>query len=163
MEEKTLTLKNKTNVLTIKINRENGEYTGNDLVFNLKDIELVGRYDEMFSKLKKNDEWFNNQKIIINKQQDFQNKDDFLTNNQKRLYEANKEYLKRQMSAFNLFLGDNGVEKLLDGGSFDIDSIMIIKEYIEKQIMPYLNVTKDNITKEIKEKYKVDTQEEVLQ
>jgi len=162
MEEK-LTLKNKTNILTIKIYRENGEYTGNDLIFNLKDIELIGRYDEMHQKLTNNTKWYDNQKIIINKQQDFQPKDSLISNNQKKLYELTKEYLKKQTKAFELFLGDGAIDKVLDGGTFDIDSIMIIREYIEEQIMPHLKVTKENITKEIKDKYNLDVKEEVLE
>jgi len=162
MEEK-LVLKNKTNLLTIKIYRENGEYTGNDLVFNLKDIELIGRYDEMHNLLTKNTEWYNNQKIIINKQQDFQPKNSIMTNNQKRLYEITKEYLKKQTNAFEMFLGKGAIDKVLDGGSFDMDSIMIIRDYIEEQILPHLNVTKDNITKELKDKYNVEAKEEVLE
>lgn len=162
-EKKYINLKNKTNVLKLYLRTEEGEETGEFLEFNLKDIELVGRYDEMMTKLQKNDEWLQNQKVIINKQQDFKNKNNFMTNNQKMLYEVTKEYLKRQTETFNMFLGDNGVQKLLNGGTFDIDSIMIIRDYIQEQILPYLNITKENITKEIKEKYKINVKEEVLE
>jgi len=152
MEEK-LTLKNKTNVLTINIYRENGEYTGNNLVFNLKNLDTIGKYDEMHQKLTKNTKWYNDQKIIIRKQQDFKSKDSLMTNNEKKLYELNKEYLKKQIKAFDLFLGDGGVNKVLDGDSFDLDSILIIRDYIEKQILPYLKISKENIVKEMNEKY----------
>lgn len=158
MEEK-LTLKNKTNILTIKIYRENGEYTGNDLTFNLKNLDTIGKYDEMYQKLSKNTQWYDSQKVIINKQQDFQPKNSLMTNNQKKLYELNKEYLKKQIQAFDLFLGDGGVNKVLDGDSFDLDSILIIREYIEKQIMPHLKITKENINSELKEKYNINIKE----
>ena len=162
-EKKFIDLKNKTNVLVFHLRTEDGKETGETLKFNLKDIELLGRYDEMFSQLKKNDEWYRNQKVIIDKKQEIKGKNDFLSNKQKMLYEASKEYLKKQAKAFDLFLGNGGVEKLLNHDTLDMDSIAIIKEYIDKQILPCLEITEENISKEIKEKYKIDIKEEVLE
>lgn len=162
-EKKFIDLKNKTNVLVFHIRTEEGKETGDTLKFNLKDIELLGRYDEMFNQLQKNDEWYRNQKIIIGKQQEVKEKNSFMSNKQKLLYEVSKEYLKKQAKAFDLFLGNGGVEKLLNHDTLDMDSIAIIKDYIDNQILPYLEITKENINKEIKEKYKVDIKEEVLE
>lgn len=162
-EKKFIDLKNKTNVLTLYIRTEDGKETGESLKFNLKDVEILGRYDEMYSQMKKNEEWYKNQRIIIGKKQEEKDDNSFLTNKQKMLYEASKEYLKRQAKAFNLFLGNGGVEKLLNHESLDMDSIAIINDYIDKQILPYLEVTKDNINKEIKDKYNINVKEEVLE
>ena len=47
---------NKSDVLTLKIETEDGKDTGEYLEFNLSDIELPLRYQELLEKDKKNKE-----------------------------------------------------------------------------------------------------------
>ena len=66
-----------------------------------------------------------------------------------------------------MFLGENGVEKLLNGRKLGWTSLQEIDEIIAKQISPYLDLRMDKITEKIKSKYKQtvenDKKEEVLE
>ena len=55
-----------------------------------------------------------------------------------------------------MFLGENGVEKLLYGRKFDWETLEEVNNIIKNQISPQLNITMDNITNKIKNKYKIE-------
>ena len=61
---------NKNSVLRLKIQTEEGKDTGEVLEFQLDDIELPLRYQELLEKDKKNKEYLKNQMLIIDKRQD---------------------------------------------------------------------------------------------
>ena len=52
-----------------------------------------------------------------------------------------------------MFLGENGVQKLLNGRKVGWTTLQEIDEIIEKQISPYFDKAIDKITKKVKEKY----------
>ena len=52
-----------------------------------------------------------------------------------------------------MFLGERGVEKLLNGRKIGWTTLQEIDEIIEKQIAPYLQTNMDDITKKVKDKY----------
>ena len=66
-EEKYIQLGKSTNVLRLWIKTENGEKTGEYLEFNMKDIELLDRYQRMQDEFNKNQQWIQNQFVIIDK------------------------------------------------------------------------------------------------
>lgn len=160
--EDFITLGESKNLLTLKIKTKDGKYTGEKLEFRLKDIELLQKLEQMQNESKKNYDWVNNQIIIINKKQDFTKKGQFMSNNEKLKYEALKSYFKKQKEVYDLFLGNGGVDKLLYGRPLEWDTLKEIDKIINEQIVPKLDITMDNIIKDIKDTYKTSENKEVL-
>ena len=143
---------NKDNILRLKIETNEGQDTGNVLEFDLEDIELPLKYQELIEKDKKNKEYLRNQMIIIDKRQDVKGKK-LLSKNEEDKIRALNEFFNKEIEVYNMFLGDNGVQKLLNGRRFGWTTLQEIDEIIEKQIAPYLDVNMKNITDKVKEKY----------
>lgn len=154
--ENFITLSESSNVLRLKIRTQDKKETGEELVFNLNDIELIDKLDKMWNEHRKNRQWINNQLTIINKKQDFKKKGQLMSNNEKLKYEAIKSFYKKQKETYDLFLGEGGVDKLLYGRPLEWGTLEEIATIISEQISPKLDITMDNIEKEIKSKYKID-------
>lgn len=156
MEKKFIQIEENKDVLKLWIKTKDGKETGDFLEFNLEDIELLDTLQKMNDETNKNYQWINNQITIIDKKQDFKKKNKIMTNNEEMKYNAIKQYYKKQKDIFNMFLGENGVEKLLYGRKFDWETLEEVSNIIKNQISPQLNVTMDNITNKIKNKYKME-------
>ena len=52
-----------------------------------------------------------------------------------------------------MFLGDNGVQKLLNGRKLGWTTLQEIDDIIDKQISPYIDIDMERITNKVKEKY----------
>ena len=143
---------NKSDVLTLKIQTNEGKDTGEVLEFDLGDIELPLRYQELIEKDKKNKEYLRNQMLIIDKRQDVKGKK-LLSKNEEDKLRALNEFFIKEIEVYNMFLGARGVEKLLNGRKFTWTTLQEIDEIIEKQIAPRLDVNMKNITDKVKEKY----------
>lgn len=152
---------NKNDVLRLKIRTEDGVETGEELVFDLEDIELPLIYQDMLEGLKKNTKKLENQLLIIDKRQDVKGKK-LMSKNEEDKIKAFNDFYKEQERLYNMFLGENGVKKLLNGRKLGWTSLQEIDEIIGKQIMPYIEIDMDNISKKIKDKYKNDTETEVI-
>ena len=154
---------NKSDILKLGIKTYDGKETGEYLEFNLADIELPLRYQELLEKDKKNKEWIRNQILIINKRQDVKGKK-LLSKNQEDEMKALNEFYKREVEIYNMFLGENGVQKLLNGQKITWNTLDDIDKIIEKQIVPYLDINMNKIAEKVKEKYKeaVQRNKEVL-
>lgn len=142
----------KSDVLRLEIRTNDGKSTGEFLEFDLEDIELPLKVQEVQEKNKKNIEWIRNQLLLINKRQDVKGKK-ILSKNQEDEIKALNEFFNREVEVYNMLLGKNGVQKLLNGRKLGWTSLQEIDEIIEKQIQPHLKVNMDNITNKIKEKY----------
>lgn len=154
-------LKNE-NILKLEIVDEKGNSTGEFLEFDLEDIELPFKYQEILEKLKKSRQNLKNQFVIIEKKQDHKGKKLMSSNEEEKLKALNNFY-NEQVEIFNIFLGENGVKKLLNGRKLRWTTLNEIDELIEKQIAPQLNVTMDDITKKIKSKYSNKKEDNVLE
>ena len=143
---------NKSDVLTLKIQTEDGKDTGEVLEFDLGDIELPLRYQELIEKDKKNKEYLRNQMLIIDKREDVKGKK-LLSKNEEDKIKALNEFFIKEIAVYNMFLGARGVEKLLNGRKFTWTTLQEIDEIIEKQITPKLDVNMKSITDKVKEKY----------
>ena len=163
-EKKYVQLGESTNILRLWVKTKDGKETGEYLEFNLKDIELLDRLQKLQDEQNKNRQWVKNQFAIISKKQDFTKKGKIMSNNQELEYNAIKEFYKKQKNIFDMFLGKNGVDKLLYGRKFEWDTLNEINKIINEQITPYLDITMDNIKNEIKGKYnqEIDNSKEVL-
>lgn len=154
---------NKQDTLKLKIQTEDGKDTGEYLEFDLMDVELPLIYQELVERDRKNRSYLNNMLMIIQKREDVKGKK-LLSKNQEDTIKAYTEFFKKEIDVYNMFLGENGVQKLLNGQKLNWDSLQYIDEIIEKQIVPHLNFKMENIQNKIKEKYKtVDKSKEVLE
>lgn len=162
MGEKFIQL-NQDAILRLKIKTSDGKETGDILEFDLEDIELPLKYQDLLEKDKKNKENLRNQMLIIDKRQDVKGKK-LLSKNDEDKIKALNEFFKKEVEIYNIFLGENGVQKLLNGRKLGWTSLQEIDGIIEKQITPYLNVNMKNITDKVKEKYgeAVNRNKEVL-
>jgi len=143
---------NKSDVLTLKIQTEDGKDTGESLVFDLEDIELPLKYQDLIEKDKKNKEHLRNQMLIIEKRQDVKGKK-LLSKNEEDKIKALNDFFNKEIEIYNIFLGENGVQKLLNGRKVGWTTLEEIDEIIEKQITPYLDINMKKITDKVKEKY----------
>ena len=154
-------LKNE-NLLKLEIVDEMGNSTGEFLEFDLEDIELPFKYQEIIERLKKSRQNLKNQFAIIEKKQDHKGKK-LLSFNEEAKLKALTKFYKEQEEIYNIFLGKDGVKKLLNGRNLRWTTLNEIDELIEKQIAPQLNVTMDDITKKIKSKYSNKKEDNVLE
>lgn len=143
---------NKDSVFRLGIQTSDGKDTGEYLEFQLDDIELPLRYQELLEKDKKNKEHLRNQMLIIDKRQDVKGKK-LLSKNEEDKIKALNDFFIKEIEVYNMFLGPRGVEKLLNGRKFTWTTLQEIDEIIEKQIAPHLDVSMKNITEKVKEKY----------
>ena len=151
---------NKDNVLRLGIQTAEGKDTGEVLEFQLDDIELPLRYQELINRDKKNKEYLRNQMIIIDKREDVKGKR-LLSKNEEDKIKAINEFFKKQIEVYNMFLGKNGVQKLLNGRKISWTTLSEIDEIIEKQIAPYLDINMKNITEKVKAKYGKKEEEQI--
>ena len=157
------TIKLETNdVLRLNIITDKGEDTGEYLEFDLEDIELPLRYQELIEKDKKNRLQLKNEFIIIDKRQDVKGKKLFSKNEEDKIKALN-DFLKKEEEVYNMFLGEGGVKKLLNGRKLGWSSLFQIDEIITKQIAPYLDLSMTSITEKIKNKYKVDIKNDEIE
>lgn len=152
---------NKDDRLKLEIITDKGEKTGEFLIFDLEDIELPLRYQELLEEHKKNLQWIANQETIINRREDIKGKK-LLTKNQEDLQKAYKTFYDKETETYNKFLGENGVQKLLNGRAMGWTRLKEIDEIIDKYIVPKLDMKKDKIIEKIKSTYGNNTDSEVL-
>jgi hypothetical protein len=143
---------NKSDVLTLKIVTDEGKETGEYLEFDLEDIELPLRYQELIEKDKKNKEYLRNQMLIIDKREDVKGKK-LLSKNEEDKIKALNDFFIKEIEVYNMFLGARGVEKLLNGRKFTWTTLQEIDEIIASQIAPKLDVNMKSITEKVKQKY----------
>lgn len=148
----------KSNELRLKITTDDGKDTGEYLTFDLEDIGLSLRYQEMIEKDKKNRDWLQKEFIIIDKRQDVKGKK-LLSKNEEDKLKAIGKFFNEEVEVYNMFLGDNGVQKLLNGRKLGWTSLAEIDEIIEKQILPYFDKNVKDIETRIMNKYKVENKE----
>lgn len=154
---------NKRDTLKLKIQTDEGIDTGEYLEFDLESVELPLIYQELIEKDKKNKAYLKNMLMIIEKREDVKGKK-LLSKNEEDTIKALNEFFKKETEIYNMFLGENGVQKLLNGRKMSWTTLEEIDEIIEKQIVPHLDVKMEKIQNKIKEKYKTnDNQAEVLE
>ena len=152
MTDNTIQLNNNDERLIIKIQDENGNDTGNTLEFNLGDIELPLRYQELLEQDKKNRLYLRNQLAIIEKKEDHKGKK-LLSANEEAGIKAMMEFFKKEKDIYDMFLGKGGVDKLLNGRTFTWTSLAEVDEIISKQIMPLIEQNAKDYKQIIMDRY----------
>lgn len=150
-----------SNVLKFGIKDANGKDTGNYLEFDLEDIELPLRYQELIEEDKKNRAYLKNQFTIIDKRQDHKGKKLLSANEEEKIKVLNVFY-KKQEQIYDMFLGEGGVKKILNGRRLGLSTFDEIDEIIEKYITPKLKVNADEIKKKIINKYSKGKEEGLI-
>lgn len=145
-------LKKNEDILRFKIVDEEGNDTGNFLEFNLEDIELPLRYQELVEKDKYNKQQLKNQYIIIEKKQDHRGKK-LLSANEEARIKAMRDFYLAEKEVYDMFLGKGGVDKLLNGREMSWGTLAEIDEIIEQAILPKLEINAEKIKNKIMQKY----------
>ena len=141
----------KDNILRIGIKTADGVDTGNHLEFDMEDIELPLRLNQCELEHKKNLQSLQAQVIIIDKKQDKKGKQ-LLSWKEEEKIKAFNEFYKKEMKALDLFLGEGGTEKLLNGRKPYYSMYEDISEILEP-VLPLIKERTMNITDKIKQKY----------
>lgn len=155
-------LKRNEDILRLKIIDENGKDTGNYLEFNLEDIELPIKWQQLIEEDKKNRAYLRNQFTIIEKKEDHKGKK-LLSANEEAKIKAMQDFYKKEVEIYNMFLGKDGVQKLLNGRPLSWCTLDEIDEIITKSILPQLEVNAESIKKKIMKKYSNNKEEDVLE
>lgn len=145
-------LKKNEDILKLRIRDEEGKDTGNYLEFNLEDIELPIRYQNIIEEDKKARAYLKNQFTIIDKKQDHKGRK-LLSSNEEAKIKAMQDFYKKEVEIYNMFLGEHGVEKLLNGRQLSWSTLEEIDEIINESILPKLKVNAEDIKKKIMKKY----------
>lgn len=160
-----INLKKRKDILKLGFKDEEGniilDNNGNEvfLEFDCGDIELPLRYNKCVKLIDKARQNLKNQLIIIDKKQDHKGKQFLSSNEEAKIKAVNLFYIEME-NAMDLFLGEGGTRKFLNGKNpyfemwDDIDEIL-------KPHYPKLKLTINDMTNRIKEKYKV-TESDVL-
>lgn len=149
----------KDDLLRIKIIDADGNDTGETLTFDIMDIELQLRLQECYRLHKKNFDNIKNKLLIISKKEDHKGKQP-LSSNELEQALAIKEFYQKEIEALDLFLGDGGTKKMLNGRSFNLYTFDELLDEL-KPITDLMKNQKEIITNKIKAKYSIN-EEEVL-
>lgn len=150
--DNVIQLKQAKDVLRLKIKDENGNDTGNFLEFNLGDLDYLLVLQDMMEADKKNRAYLKNQYDIIDKKEDHKGKKLFSANEEAKI-KATNEFYKKEAEIYDMFLGKDGVKKLLNGRKLTLARLDEIDEIIEKAILPKLQIKAEDIKKDIMAKY----------
>lgn len=151
----------KDNILRIGIRDAEGNETGEHLEFDMEDIELPLRLSECEEKHRKNVQYIKMQFQIIDKRQDTKGKK-LLSKNEEDKIKLLNEFYKREMESLDLFLGEGGTKKLLNGRNPYFTMYDDIGEILQP-ILPKLKMRAEDITKKIKDKYSNAKDKNVLE
>ena len=150
--ENEIKLNKSKDILRLKIKDEDGKDTGNFLEFNLGDLDYLLILQDMMEADKKNREYLKNQYTIIDKKEDHKGKKLFSSNEEAKI-KATNEFYKKEAEIYDMFLGKDGVKKLLNGRKLTLARLDEIDEIIEKAILPKLQIKAEDIKKDIMAKY----------
>ena len=157
--ENYIKIKPKKDILKLGIIDENDnivkDNNGNEVCieFDLADIDLPIKYNKCVAMISDAKKELKMQMIIISKKQDHKGKG-YLTYNEEAKVKAVKNFYKKMETAMDLFLGEGGTRKYLNGRKpyyemFD-DIGEALKPYEDK-----FKLTITDMTDRIKNKYKV--------
>ncbi len=133
------------------IEDEKGNYAF--LEFDLGDIDLPLKYNRCVNQIEEARKKLKTQFIIIDKKQDHKGKQ-LLSNNEEQKAKAVKQFYKDMEVAMDLFLGEGGTQKYLNGRNPYWEMWDDISESLEPHLGK-MKLTITDMTDRIKSKYKV--------
>ena len=146
----SIQLKN-DNLFKIGIKNNEGQDTGEVITIDMEDIELPLKLQECETKIKQNEMWLGIQKKQIESRPDKKGKK-LLRANQESLIKLLNEFYARQTKAWEIFLGDGAISKILCGRK----PYYTMFAELNEQLMPLMPKIKENcksIQEKIKTKY----------
>lgn len=150
-----ISIKKPQGILQYGILDENGKETGEYLEFDTEDIELALRLNSVNKLHHENLKNLKTQFLIINKKEDIKDKHSILTRNEIEKIKATKKFYQDEEKAMDLFLGEGGTKKLLNGRKPYYTMFNDMLEMI-KPIVPKLTKTIDDIIDSVKTKYQLE-------
>ena len=146
----SIQLKN-DNLFKIGVKNNEGQDTGEVITIDMEDIELPLKLQECETKIKQNEMWLGIQKKQIESRPDIKGKK-LLSANQESLIKLLNEFYARQTKAWEIFLGDGAISKILCGRK----PYYTMFAELNEQLMPLMPKIKENcksIQEKIKTKY----------
>lgn len=119
--------------------------------FDLGDIELPLKFNKCEAEHKQNIKNLKHQFFLIDKKQDKKGKY-LLSANEEEKAKALRDFYRAEEKTLDLFLGEGGVKKFLNGRNYYWDMFNDIASAIEP-ILPLLEKSMSSIEDRIKEKY----------
>lgn len=163
MEEDKKIVLSEDQTLILEIYDAKGNKTGEKLEFDMGDIELPLRYQELLESDKKNRETLRNKMLVLEKKPDAPGKGG-MTRNQEEQVRALVDFFKKEVEVYNLFLGENGVQKLLNGRKLRWETLEEIDSIINEQIRPYIEIDTKRMIDKVKKAYgRTQNQEEEIE
>ena len=150
----------KKDTIKIGIKDENGNDTGNYLEFDLEDISLPLRIQRLEEEHKKNLNYLKMQFALIEKMEEKSGKK-LLTNKEEERMKTIGEFYNREIKTIDLFLGEGGTEKILNGRKPYYEMFNDIMEALEP-LEPIFKKSFEKVKNNIANKYKV-TDSEVME
>ena len=157
-EEHTIRLQ-KPDLLRIKLEDYEGKEIG-CLEFDLEDINLLLRYQDLCERDKKNRDWLKKELIIIDKRQDVKGKK-LLSKNEEDKQKAYNKFFNDEVEIYNMFLGKDGVKKFLNGRELGWTTLNEIDDIITNEIIPLIDKKSKSIEERIMNKYGRANKEEL--
>lgn len=141
----------KDNILKIGIKTSDGKDTGEHLEFDLEDLELLLKLSNIKDLHNQNLKDLRAQLMFIEKREDKKGKK-LLSLNQESKIKALNEFYKKEMNVIDLFLGEGGTKKMLNGRNPYYSMYDDIIKSLEP-ILPLIEKNAQNIEEKIKNKY----------
>lgn len=146
----------KDNVLKVRIQDEDGNDTGNFLEFDLEDISLPLRIQQLQDEHKKNLNYIKMSFALIDKKPNKEGKK-ILSSNEEEKLKVIKAFYEKEMKILDLALGKGATEKLLNGRNPYYEMFDDIISYLEP-LKPYFEEQGNALEKKLIEKYSKRTQ-----
>ena len=131
---------------------ENDKATGEYIEFDLENIELLTKYQQIIEDDKKARTHLKFKLDEIERRADKKGKK-LLSANQEATIKAWQDFYKEEIRIYNMFLGERGVEKILCGRTINWETLEAIAKLIENQILPKLQLNANRIKEKIMKKY----------
>lgn len=163
--ENVIKLKERKDIFKLGIIDEKGNVVKDNngyevcLEFDLGDIELPLKYNRCVNLINQARQNLKAQFIIIDKKKDHKGKQ-LLSSNEEAKARAIKHFYKEMEEAMDLFLGEGGTKKYLNGKKPYWEMFDDLSEALEPHL-DKMKLTVTDMTTRIKEKYKV-TESDVL-
>lgn len=151
----------KDSILRIGIKDANGNPTGEHLEFDLEDIELPIRLNQSKYEHEKNVRDLETRFLIIDKKPDVKG-NQIYSKNEKEKLNALREFYQREEKSLDLFIGNGGTKKLLNGRNYFYGMYDEFSEALEP-VMKKLELRTDEIKNKIVTKYSVKKEDNILE
>lgn len=149
----------KSNKFVVGIKDENGVDTGNTIEFDLEDIDLPFKLNDCAKQHDENVKELKRKFAVIDKKKDTKSKNQIISSNTEARIKALKEFYIKEEKALDLFLGENGTKKLLNGRKPYYTMFDDISEMLQP-ILPNLTKNAKSIEEKIKSKYSLKNEED---